>query len=204
MKGRMMDKFLVLASNNKGKLREFNAMFAPLGIEVVNQGALGVESCEEPFGTFVENCLQKARHAARVTGHAAMADDSGICVNALNGMPGVYSARFSGEGATDEKNNRLLVEKLQGVDDRSAHYTCVLVAVRTPEDPEPLIAVGNWYGEICDRAAGEGGFGYDPHFFVPAYGKTAAELTAEEKNRVSHRGVALVRMAELLRTNWGW
>lgn len=199
-----MDKFLVLASNNKGKLREFNAMFAPLGIEVVNQGALGVESCEEPFGAFVENCLQKARHAARVTGYAAMADDSGICVNALNGMPGVYSARFSGEGATDENNNRLLVEKLQGVDDRSAHYTCVLVAVRTPEDPEPLIAVGHWYGEICDRAVGDGGFGYDPHFFVPAYGKTAAELTAEEKNRVSHRGVALVRMAELLRTNWGW
>ena len=199
-----MDKFLVLASNNKGKLREFNAMFAPLGIEVVNQGALGVESCEEPFGTFVENCLQKARHAARMTGRAAMADDSGLCVNALNGMPGVYSARFSGKDANDEKNNRLLVEKLQGVEDRSAHYTCVLVAVRTPEDPEPLIAVGHWYGEICDQAAGEGGFGYDPHFFVPACGKTAAELTAEEKNRVSHRGAALVRMAELLKTNWGW
>lgn len=199
-----MEKFLVLASNNKGKLREFNAMFAPLGVEVVNQGALGVDSCEEPFGTFIENCLQKARHAARVTGRAAMADDSGICVNALNGMPGVYSARFSGEDATDEKNNRLLVEKLRGVDDRRAHYTCVLVAVRTPEDPEPLISVGHWYGEIVDDARGEGGFGYDPHFFVPACGKTAAQLSAEDKNRLSHRGVALVKMAELLKNNWGW
>ena len=200
----MMDKFLVLASNNQGKLREFNAMFAPLGVEVVNQGALGVDSCEEPFGTFIENCLQKARHAARVTGRAAMADDSGICVNALNGMPGVYSARFSGEDATDEKNNRLLVEKLQGVDDRRAHYTCVLVAVRTPEDPEPLVAVGHWYGEVVDRAMGDGGFGYDPHFFVPACGKTAAQLSAEEKNRLSHRGLALAKMAALLQENWGW
>lgn len=199
-----MEKVLVLASNNQGKLREFNAMFAPLGVEMINQGALGVTSCDEPFGTFVENGLQKARHAARLTGRPAMADDSGVCVNALNGMPGVYSARFSGEEATDDKNNRLLIEKLQGKEDRRAHYTCVLVAVRTPDDPEPLIAVGHWYGEICDEPAGQGGFGYDPHFFVPAYGKTAAELTADEKNRVSHRGAALRRMAELLKDNWGW
>lgn len=200
----MMEKSLVLASNNKGKLREFQAMFAELGVEVINQGALGVESCPEPFGTFIENCLAKARHAAKVTGRPAMADDSGICVNALNGMPGVYSARFAGEPSDDAANNRLLVEKLQGKSDRSAHYTCVLTAVRAPDDPEPLVAVGHWNGEICDAPAGDGGFGYDPHFFVPEFGRTAAELTAEEKNRVSHRGKALVQMHKLLRDVWGW
>ena len=197
-----MEKSLVLASNNKGKLREFQAMFAELGVDVINQGALGVEACPEPFGTFIENCLAKARHASKMTGRPAMADDSGVCVNALNGMPGVLSARFAGEPSNDEANNRLLVERLQGKDDRRAHYTCVLTAVRTPDDP--LVAVGRWYGEICDEPAGEGGFGYDPHFFVPEYGRTAAELTAEEKNRVSHRGKALVQMHKLLREAWGW
>ena len=199
-----MEKSLVLASNNKGKLREFQAMFAELGVDVINQGALGVEACPEPFGTFIENCLAKARHASKMTGRPAMADDSGVCVNALNGMPGVLSARFAGEPSNDEANNRLLVERLQGKDDRRAHYTCVLTAGRTPDDPEPLVAVGRWYGEICDEPAGEGGFGYDPHFFVPEYGRTAAELTAEEKNRVSHRGKALVQMHKLLREAWGW
>lgn len=199
-----MTKSLVLASNNQGKLREFQAMFAELGVEVINQGALGVPSCPEPFGTFIENCLAKARHAARVTGRPAMADDSGICVNALNGMPGVFSARFAGEEANDAANNQLLVQKLAGVEDRRAHYTCVLVAVRTPEDPEPLIAVGHWYGEVCDTPKGEGGFGYDPYFYVPTVGKTAAEMTAEEKNQQSHRGKALVKMSQLLRENWGW
>ena len=195
-----MEKSLVLASNNKGKLREFQAMFAELGVDVINQGALGVEACPEPFGTFIENCLAKARHASKMTGRPAMADDSGVCVNALNGMPGVLSARFAGEPSDDAANNRLLVERLQGKDDRRAHYTCVLTAVRTPDDPEPLVAVG----EICAEPAGEGGFGYDPHFFVPEYGRTAAELTAEEKNRVSHRGKALVQMHKLLREAWGW
>lgn len=199
-----MTKSLVLASNNQGKLREFQAMFAELGVEVINQGALGVPSCPEPFGTFIENCLAKARHAARVTGRPAMADDSGICVNALNGMPGVFSARFAGEEANDTANNQLLVQKLAGIEDRRAHYTCVLVAVRTPEDPEPLIAVGHWYGEVCDSPKGEGGFGYDPYFYVPTVGKTAAEMTAEEKNHQSHRGKALVKMNQLLRENWGW
>ena len=199
-----MEKSLVLASNNKGKLREFQAMFAEFGVDVINQGALGVEACPEPFGTFIENCLAKARHASKMTGRPAMADDSGVCVNALNGMPGVLSARFAGELSNDEANNRLLVERLQGKDDRRAHYTCVLTAVRTPDDPEPLVTVGRWYGEICDEPAGEGGFGYDPHFFVPEYGRTAAELTAEEKNRVSHRGKALVQMHKLLREAWGW
>ena len=199
-----MTKSLVLASNNQGKLREFQAMFAELGVEVINQGALGVPSCPEPFGTFIENCLAKARHASCVTGRPAMADDSGICVNALNGMPGVFSARFAGEHANDTANNQLLIEKLTGVEDRRAHYTCVLVAVRTPEDPEPLIAVGHWYGEVCDTHKGEGGFGYDPHFYLPEAGKTAAQLTAEEKNQLSHRGKALVMMSRLLRENWGW
>ena len=135
-----MEKSLVLASNNKGKLREFQAMFAELGVDVINQGALGVEACPEPFGTFIENCLAKARHASKMTGRPAMADDSGVCVNALNGMPGVLSARFAGEPSNDEANNRLLVERLQGKDDRRAHYTCVLTAVRTPDDPEPSAA----------------------------------------------------------------
>ena len=124
-----MEKSLVLASNNKGKLREFQAMFAEFGVDVINQGALGVEACPEPFGTFIENCLAKARHASKMTGRPAMADDSGVCVNALNGMPGVLSARFAGELSNDEANNRLLVERLQGKDDRRAHYTCVLTAV---------------------------------------------------------------------------
>ena len=207
-----MEKSLVLASNNKGKLREFQAMFAELGVEVINQGALGVEACPEPYGTFIENCLAKARHAAKATGRPAMADDSGVCVNALDGLPGVLSARFAGEPSNDAANNRLLVERLKGKADRRAHYTCVPTvtsgsgssAVRTPDDPEPLVTVGRWYGEIQDEPAGEGGFGYDPHFFVPEFGRTAAELTAEEKNRVSHRGKALVQMHKLIREAWGW
>ena len=144
-----MEKSLVLASNNKGKLREFQAIFAELGVDVINQGALGVEACPEPFGTFIENCLAKARHASKMTGRPAMADDSGVCVNALNGMPGVLSARFAGEPSNDEANNRLLVERLQGKDDRRAHYTCVLTAVRTPDDPEPLVFVEHPAAQSC-------------------------------------------------------
>ncbi|WP_295480518.1 RdgB/HAM1 family non-canonical purine NTP pyrophosphatase [uncultured Sutterella sp.] len=194
---------LVLASGNAGKIREFQAMFAALGLTVAGQKQLGVTSCDEPYGTFVENCLAKARHAARETGLPAMADDSGLCVEALQGAPGVHSARFAGEGAGDAANNRLLVEKLAGVADRRAHYTCVLVALRSADDPEPLIAEGFWRGEITDQPKGEGGFGYDPHFYLPEFGRTAAELTAEEKNAVSHRGQALKRMAELMRERWG-
>ncbi len=200
----MSEKTLVLATNNKGKMREFSAMFAPLGVELINQGALGVTECEEPFHTFVENALQKARHASRETGKPAMADDSGICVAALGGAPGVYSARYSGPEHDDLRNNALLVKNLQGVSDRRAHFICVLCAVRHPDDPEPLIAVGRWFGEIVDQPGGSGGFGYDPHFFVPELQKTAAELTPEEKNARSHRGQALKVMAELLKTVWGW
>lgn len=198
------EKSLVLASNNVGKLREFQAMFAAQGIEVIPQGRLGVIECEEPFCTFVENCLAKARNASAQTGRPAMADDSGVCVDALGGLPGVHSARFAGEPKSDERNNRLLVEKLRGETNRKAHYTCVLAAVRHAEDPEPLIAYGFWEGEIQDEPEGEGGFGYDPYFYVPSCGKTAAALSAEEKNRLSHRGAALRAMASLLETRWGW
>lgn len=199
-----MDKVLVLASNNQGKLREFQAMFADANVEIINQGALGVESCPEPYETFIENCLAKARHAAKVTGKPAMADDSGVCVDALGGQPGVHSARFAGEPKSDDANNALLVKKLQGVANRRAHYTCVLVAVRSADDPEPLIADARWFGEIQDMPAGDGGFGYDPYFYLPEFGKTAAELTAEEKNRVSHRGQALVKLRAKIRESWGW
>lgn len=200
----MTEKKLVLASNNAGKLREFRAMFAPMGVTVLPQGELGVSECAEPFETFIENCLAKACHAARETGLPAMADDSGVCVDALGGLPGVHSARFAGEPKSDDANNRLLIEKLKGKTDRRAHYTCVLVAVRHPDDPEPLVAYGFWEGEIQETPEGEGGFGYDPYFYVPACGKTAASLSAEEKNRLSHRGAALREMAALLAKRWGW
>lgn len=193
---------IVLASNNKGKLREFTRLLAPLQIEVHPQGEFNVPAAEEPFGTFIENCLLKARHASKITGLPAIADDSGICVNALGGAPGVYSARFSGEGATDEKNNDLLVKKLQDAADRSAHYTCVLVAVRHADDPEPVIAEGRWYGEVVDTPAGNGGFGYDPHFYLPELRKTAAQLTADEKNAISHRGQAMIKLIDEIQRRW--
>ena len=199
-----MEKKLVIASNNQGKLKEFAALFARQGVEVVAQGALGVSECEEPFGTFVENALAKARHAARATGRPAMADDSGICVDALGGAPGVHSARFAGEPKSDAANNALLVEKLRGESNRRAHYLCVLVALRHADDPEPLIAEGRWEGEVTAQPAGRGGFGYDPYFYLPQEGCTAAELSAESKNTLSHRGAALRVMAELMKKRWGW
>lgn len=192
-------KRLVVASGNRGKLREIAEILAPLGIEPIAQGELGVSEAEEPFGTFVENALAKARHASAHTGLPALADDSGICVAALGGAPGVHSARFAGEPKSDDRNNALLVERLRGSADRAAHYTCVMVLVRHAQDPEPIIADGRWFGEVIDTPRGAGGFGYDPYFFVPAYGRTVAELTPDEKNAVSHRGVALRRLLELLR-----
>ncbi len=192
-------KRLVVASGNRGKLREIAEILAPLGIEPIAQGELGVTEAEEPFGTFVENALAKARHASAHTGLPALADDSGICVGALGGAPGVHSARFAGEPKSDDRNNALLVERLRGSADRSAHYTCVMVLVRHAQDPEPIIADGRWYGEVIETPRGAGGFGYDPYFLVPAYGRTVAELTPDEKNAVSHRGVALRRLLELLR-----
>ncbi len=195
---------MVLASDNKGKIREFSRLFAPLGVEIVAQGALGVTPAEEPFETFIENCLAKARNAARQTGLPAIADDSGICADALGGLPGVHSARFAGEPKSDARNNALLIEKLKGASSRRAHYVCVLVAVKSEHDPDPLIATGAWQGEITDTARGENGFGYDPHFWLPLHGKTAAELSEEEKNAESHRGKAMQRMAEQLAGRWGW
>lgn len=201
-------KALVLASNNKGKLREFNALFGAAGVRVVAQGELNVTECEEPFETFLENALAKARNASRQTGLPAMADDSGITAHALVTEPGVHSARYacerSGEAKDDAANNAKLVSRLADKADKSAHYTCVLVAVRSPDDPDPIVVEGCWYGEIVAEPRGNGGFGYDPHFYVPAFGKTAAELTAEEKNAISHRGIAMRRLADELKERWGW
>ncbi|KZE32898.1 RdgB/HAM1 family non-canonical purine NTP pyrophosphatase [Crenobacter luteus] len=194
----MFDR-IVLASNNAGKLKEFSALFAPLGIAVIPQGELGVPECPEPHHTFLENALEKARHASRVTGLPALADDSGICVDALGGAPGVYSARFAGEPKSDARNNALLVEKLQGEANRRAWYTCVLVLVRHPDDPHPIVADGVWVGQVQDSPAGEGGFGYDPYFFLPEHGRTAAELDPAEKNRISHRGQALAALIARLK-----
>ncbi|QEI05815.1 non-canonical purine NTP pyrophosphatase [Pigmentiphaga aceris] len=189
-------KKLVLASNNAGKLKEFAALLAPLGIEVVTQGSLGVPECPEPHVTFIENALAKARHASAITGLPALADDSGICAPALGGAPGVLSARFAavdGQPRSDDANNRLLVERLRAFDDKRACYYAALVLVRHADDPLPLIGEGTWWGEVIDTPRGEGGFGYDPYFLLPALGKTAAELGAE-KNRISHRALALAAL----------
>jgi XTP/dITP diphosphohydrolase len=192
-------KQLVLASGNAGKLREFGELLAPLGVAVIPQAQLGVTEADEPHATFVENALAKARHATRHTKLPALADDSGICIAALGGEPGVHSARFAGEPKSDQRNNQRLVQLLCGSTDRRAHYYCVVVLVRHADDPEPLIAEGRWHGEIIDTPRGTNGFGYDPHFLVPTLGKTAAELPSVEKNAISHRGQALRRLIALLR-----
>jgi XTP/dITP diphosphohydrolase len=189
---------LVVASNNPGKLREFGQLLAPLGWDTVAQKTLGVPECEEPHHTFVENALEKARHASRLTGLPALADDSGLCVHALGGAPGVYSARYAGEPKSDERNNQKLIADLAAHADKRGHYVCALVFVRHADDPQPIIAEGEWYGEIITTPRGAGGFGYDPFFFLPEFGKTAAELDAAEKNRCSHRGLALQQLIERL------
>ncbi len=191
---------LVVASNNPGKLREFGQMLAPLGWETIPQKELDVPECEEPHVTFVENALAKARHAATGTGLPALADDSGLCVRALGGAPGVFSARFAGEPKSDERNNEKLVADLADKSDRRAHYVCALVFVRHADDPQPVIVEGEWHGEIVDLPRGQGGFGYDPYFFLPDVGATAAELDAAEKNRRSHRGKALAQLVERLKS----
>jgi XTP/dITP diphosphohydrolase len=194
-----MTTTLVLASNNAGKLKEFGEMLAPVGFDVHAQGEFNVPEAEEPHLTFVENALAKARHAARLTGMPALADDSGVCANALGGAPGVLSARYAGEPKSDARNNQKLIADLQAQADKSAYYYCVLVFVRHADDPQPVIAEGRWDGEIIAEARGQGGFGYDPYFWLLALGKTAAELTAEEKNSLSHRGKALRTLVEKLR-----
>jgi XTP/dITP diphosphohydrolase len=194
---------VVLASNNAGKLREFAALLGAAGVELIPQGALNVPEAEEPHPTFVENALAKARHAAKLTGLPALADDSGLCVRALHGAPGVYSARYAqlaGGPKTDAANNARLVEQLRGETDRRAYYFCVLALVRHADDPEPLIAEGRWQGQIIDAPRGEHGFGYDPHFFLPDLNASAAELEPAVKNSCSHRAIALrqllARLAE--------
>jgi len=167
---------IVLASNNAGKLKEFQSLFAPLSIAIIPQSEFQVPEAAEPYPTFVENALAKARHASRLTGLPALADDSGICVHALGGAPGVYSARYAGEPKSDKRNNQKLILELSGHADKSAHYYCVLVLVRSENDPQPLIAEGFWQGEIIEQAKGVQGFGYDPHFWLPECEKTVAEL----------------------------
>lgn len=184
-------KKIVLASNNQGKLREFKEMLGQIGVEILPQGDLNIPEAKEPHATFIENALEKARHASQASGLPALADDSGICVEALNGAPGIYSARFAGEPANDQNNNAKLIKTLQNIDNRRAHYVCALVLIRYPNDPEPIIALGHWHGVIIDDAQGTGGFGYDPHFFIPQLGKTVAQLSSEDKNTLGHRGQAL-------------
>lgn len=192
---------LVLASNNAKKLKELREILTPLGWELVPQGELGVPEAEEPHCTFVENALAKARHAAALTGLPALADDSGICIDAFGGAPGVLSARYAGEPKSDARNNeKLLAElgKLAGKNSRRGHYYCVLVFVRAADDPQPLIAEGEWHGEVLEAPRGDGGFGYDPLFLIPELGQSVAEIPAAEKNRRSHRGQALARLVERL------
>jgi XTP/dITP diphosphohydrolase len=204
---------LVLASNNAKKLGELNVLLAPAGVELVTQGSLGIAEADEPHASFVENALVKARHAAAAAGGAAIADDSGLCVAALGGAPGVISAHYANvelpaadreaqRRVQDEANNRLLLERLAAASDRRAHFISTLIALRAADDPEPLIAVGRWHGEIVTERRGSGGFGYDPLMFIPALGKTVAELPADVKNAHSHRAIAARAMLALLRDVW--
>jgi XTP/dITP diphosphohydrolase len=192
-------KKIVLASNNAGKLREFAEMLATVDFEVLPQAQFNIPEAEEPHATFVENALAKARHAARLTGLPALADDSGICVDALGGAPGVYSARYAGEPKSDARNNEKLLADLADKSDRRAHYYCVLVLVRHADDPQPMIVEGEWHGEILRDYRGSGGFGYDPLFLVPDLGRSAGEISSEEKHARSHRGKALRELVARLR-----
>lgn len=203
MGGTEMD--LVLASNNKGKLAELQALFAPLGVRLIPQGDLGVPEAEEPYRTFVENALTKARNAARHSGLPAVADDAGLCVDAFGGLPGVDTAYYAtqfGYEKSDANNVRALLEQMQGVQNRRAALVSTLVAVRTPEDPEPLIAVGRAVGQITEAPVGEGGFGFDPVMWIPAFGQTFAQLPTEVKNANSHRGQSAREMVRLMRERW--
>ncbi len=204
---------IVLASNNRKKLDELQALLAPAGVELLLQGELGVGEAEEPHPTFIENALAKARHAARHTGLAAIADDSGLCVDALGGAPGVASAHFAAtalpaggrevqRATQDAANSALLLDRLRVVRDRRAHFISTLVALRAADDPEPLLATGRWHGEILRAARGANGFGYDPLLFIPALGCSAAELPADVKNAHSHRAIASGQLLRLMREVW--
>jgi len=191
---------IVLASGNKGKLKEFNQVLGDLQVEVVPQSDFQVSDADETGLSFVENAILKARHAAEATGLPALADDSGLEVDALSGAPGIYSARFSGAGATDAKNNSYLLEKLEGIpaEQRSARFRCILVFMRHANDPTPLICQGSWEGQILEQASGDNGFGYDPLFWIPALEKTSAQLPPEEKNKLSHRGQAVAQLKQAI------
>jgi len=192
---------IVLASNNPGKMKEFSAILSNAGMHMVPQGELGVTETDEPFSTFVENALAKARHASHHTGLPALADDSGLCVDALGGAPGVLSARYAsldGGEKSDQANNQYLLRVLEGQSDRSASYIAVLVYVRSADDPRPIVAEGVWRGEIALQPSGSNGFGYDPYFYLPDLAKTAAELSPNEKNRLSHRARALRKLLDAL------
>jgi XTP/dITP diphosphohydrolase len=194
-----MTQRLILASNNAGKLKEFAQLLEPIGFALHPQGEFNVPEADEPHATFVENALEKARHASRLTGLPALADDSGVCVNALGGAPGVYSARYAGEPKSDARNSAKLVQDLAQHADKSAYYYCVLVYVRHADDPQPVIADARWPGQVIATPRGVNGFGYDPYFLLPSLGKTAAELDPAEKNALSHRGQALRALVEKLR-----
>ena len=191
-------KKIVIASNNPGKIKEFSHLFNSLEIQVFPQSKFNVVEVEEPYQTFIENALVKARHASKQTGLPALADDSGICVDSLNGKPGVYSARYAGEPKSDQRNNQLLIENLRTKQDRSAHYYCIIVLVRYADDPQPIITDGSWHGRIILEPRGNSGFGYDPYFYLKDLEKTAAELSIEDKNLMSHRGKALRRLNRYL------
>lgn len=201
---------LVLASNNAGKLAELQALFGPLGVELLRQGDLGIPEADEPHSTFIENALAKARHAARLADGAAVADDSGLCVNALGGAPGVRSARYAqdlGEGSGDASNNAALLRELAAVGatasvDRTASFVCVLVAVRSAADPQPLVAVGRWAGHILEAPRGDQGFGYDPLMFIAEAGLAVAEMRPEQKNAHSHRALAARELCRQMREAW--
>lgn len=195
----MTMKKIVLASKNEGKIRELSAMLNPLDLHVVSAAEFNMPDIEEPFETFVENALAKARAVSAFTGLPALADDSGLCVEALKYAPGIHSARFAGNGASDTQNNLKLLTELKNNPNRNAFYYCVLVMVSSPSDPQPLIADGRWYGQITQEPAGDNGFGYDPLFYVPALGVTSAQLSPEEKNRISHRGIAIKKLVEILK-----
>ncbi len=208
-----MSKKLILASNNAKKLRELQALMAPLGVSLLAQGELGIPEAEEPHMTFVENALAKARHAAQLGPGPALADDSGLCVQALGGAPGVHSARYAvdagrvpaeaGRDLIDPANNTWLLQQMAGHTHRDAHFTCVLVAVRHANDPEPLIAEGHWSGQLLLAPQGEHGFGYDPLLFIASHGVSAAQLPPEVKNAISHRALACARLLDMMRARWG-
>lgn len=193
-----MTNTIVIASNNAGKLREINRLLAPLGYDAQPQSNFHIPEAEEPYPTFIENCIAKARHACKLTKLPALADDSGICVPALGGEPGVHSARYAGEPKSDLRNNAKLVAALANTPNRTAYYYCVVVYLRHALDPQPLIAEGRWFGEIVDTPRGNGGFGYDPLFYIPSLNKTAAELSSAEKDGLSHRGQALTQLVTQL------